>query len=106
MLQPYLSARSSTPYGLWDDDSLPSGPAADDAQRILAGRPDVSNLTGRILLGKRKRDMSSALAQAGGAGMTAAGAGSMMGLGVSLPSKQKIMTSAGKGNLPATVVTA
>lgn len=75
LLRPYLEARSATMYGLWDDDRLPTeGGAADDARRVLLGRPEVSSVSGRIMLGKRKRDLGASNVELGlGLGVRASG---------------------------------
>jgi hypothetical protein len=66
LLQPYFEARKTTAYELWDDNDLPlANGAAEDARRVLLGRPEVSSVNGRIMLGKRKRDVGLT----GGAGL-------------------------------------
>ena len=70
LLQPFLQARRNTAYELWDDDAAPSGQAENEVHRMLYMRPEVSATTGRVLVGKRKREMLAAapsLAQNGSA---------------------------------------
>lgn len=88
LLRPYLDARLASSYGLWDDDALPSGMAEDEARRVLAGRPEVSATTGRILLGKRKRDTSLLFPVQSGGGQAT------VGLGVPLGNKASGYTTA------------
>lgn len=57
LLQPFLQARSLSAYDLYDDDDLPLAVQA-DVQKALVTRPDVPYTTGRVVLGKRKREIA------------------------------------------------
>lgn len=58
LLQPFLQARSVSAYDLYDDDDLPLSVGA-DVRKSLATRPDVPYTTGRVVLGKRKREVAA-----------------------------------------------
>jgi len=60
LLQPFLQARSSSTYDLYDDVDLPLVTQT-DVQKALATRPDVPYTTGRVILGKRKREVAPAV---------------------------------------------
>lgn len=108
LLQPYLVARRGTDYGLFDDDALPESGGVDVAKRarkVVQSRPDVPVATGKVTLGKRKRDPTvvnaPATMQAGGttsSGAATAGAMAKQGsqLGTS-GSAKKAKTVPGQG---------
>ena len=110
LLQPFLAARRETDYGLFDDDALPESGGVDVAKRarkVVQSRPDVPVATGKITLGKRKRDPTVVAASAMQAGGTttssttaAAGAGAMAKQGSQLGttgSSKKAKTATGQG---------
>lgn len=55
LLQPFMQARMESPFALYDDSDLPAAVSA-EVKKALATRPEVPVSTGRIVLGKRKRD--------------------------------------------------
>lgn len=61
ILQPFLQARTQSAYDLYDDDDLPLSTQT-EVQKALATRPEVPHTTGRVVLGKRKREVAPAAA--------------------------------------------
>lgn len=83
LLQPYLAARRDSEYGLFDDDALPESGEVDVAKRarkVVQSRPDIPVATGKVTLGKRKRDpipTATSAVPAGGTTSSIAPAGAM-----------------------------
>lgn len=95
LLQPFLKARSESAYDLYDDEDLPLTAEA-EARKSLATRPDVPYNTGRVVLGKRKREVapSTQAASVGlnlstGAGLPVGAAGNRLPQAVDKPKKVK-----------------
>lgn len=61
ILRPFLRARSLSTYDLYDDESLPLSTQG-EVQKALATRPDVPYTTGKVVIGKRKREVAPATA--------------------------------------------
>jgi hypothetical protein len=80
LLQPFLEARASSPYDLYDDDDL-SPALSEEVRKSLATRPDVPFMTGRVTLGKRKREVPA----------LAVGVGPINGLNISTATKSNTL---------------
>ena len=69
LLRPFLEARKATEHSLFDDDDLPETgtSVAQQARRTIAAKPDVPAATGRVMLGKRKKEAAVTAAAISGA---------------------------------------
>lgn len=69
LLRPFLEARKETEHALYDDDDLPETETtvAQQARRTIAAKPDVPPATGRVMLGKRKKEAAVTAAAASAA---------------------------------------
>lgn len=86
LLQPFLQARNVSTYDLYDDGDLPLSMQA-EVQKALGTRPDVPYTTGKVVLGKRKREAApptSATNIVSGGGLNLA-PGSTLSEGLSKP---------------------
>lgn len=98
LLRPFLEAREATDHALYDDDDLPETETtvAQQARRTIAAKPDVPFATGRVVLGKRKKE-----AAVTAAAITAAPVINPVGLNLTTQLSAAIKAAVNAGSEPA-----